>query len=459
MNEERSEEFVNEASEDMRGYSYTPNPAAYTAEPAAKPKKAVWKKILAGAVACLLLCGLAFGSGYLGVKAGYAHLEPVVINQISDASSVKESGEPNASTTVISTTGSMNAEQVASAVVPTVVAITTEQMTTSPFWGGSYVTGGAGSGVIISSDGYILTSAHVITGATSITVELQDGTKYPATVTGSYVDGDIAVVKIDATGLPAAKLGNSDSLVQGATVYAVGNPEGNFSGSISSGIVSALNRQIQVSVETGDNNGSGRGGFGSYYDYFFGGGFGTASKTITLDVLQYDAAISPGNSGGGLFNAKGELVGIVCAKSSDTDSEGLSFAVPSNIALDIAKSLISTGSYSKGGTASSGEQQTTNDNKAILGVQVVELTADQASRYGLSGAGVFIARIDAPSARSAGLEENDRIISVDGDMITTFDELKEALASHEPGDKVDVAVERDGKMRTFSVTLIENTNN
>ena len=446
--------------EEPRGYSYHPGPAASYGASNAKPKKAVWKKVLAGVLACLLVAGLGFGGGYLGVKAGYANLEPVVINQVSDSSSNTDTAkEPNATTTIISTAGQLNSEQIAAAVVPTVVAITTEKMTTSSFWGGSYVTGGAGSGVIVNSEGYILTSAHVITGATSITVELQDGTKYPATVTGSYVDGDIAVIKIDATGLPAAKLGNSDNLVQGATVYAVGNPEGNFSGSITQGIISALDRQIRVSVETGENNNSGRGGYGSYYEYFFGGGYGTATKTITLDVLQYDAAISPGNSGGGLFNAKGELVGIVCAKSSDTDSEGLSFAVPSNVALEVAQSLISTGSYAKGGTADAkdGNTETKNTNKAILGVQVVELTAEQAARYGFTNAGVYIATVTAESAAKAGLEANDRIISVDGDMVTTYDELKASLAGHEPGDKVDVAVERSGKMVTATVTLIPNT--
>ncbi|MBR5741563.1 MAG: trypsin-like peptidase domain-containing protein [Firmicutes bacterium] len=446
------------AEEAPRGYSYNPDPTVTYGEPSGpKAKKGVWKKVLAGVLACLLICGLAFGSGYLGVKAGYAKLEPVVITQVSDSN---DSKEPNATTTVISTTGQLTSEQVAATVVPSVVAITTEQMTTSSFWGGSYVTGGAGSGVILSSDGYILTSAHVITGATSITVELQDGTKYPATVTGSYIDGDIAVIKIDATGLPAAKLGNSDNLVQGATVYAVGNPEGNFSGSITEGIVSALNRQISVSVETGESGNNGRGSYGSYYDYFFGSSYGTRTKTITLDVIQYDAAISPGNSGGGLFNAKGELVGIVCAKSSDTDSEGLSFAVPSNIALEVAQSLISTGSYTKGGTASSGENaETKNTNRAILGVQVVELTAEQAARYGFTNAGVYIAEVSAQTARDAGLQANDRIISVDGDMITTYDELKDSLAGHDPGDKVEVAVERSGKMFTCEVTLIENTNN
>jgi len=450
-------------AEPIRGFSYNPDPTASYAAGSAKPKKSVWKKILAGALACVLVAGLAFGSGYLGVKAGYKNLGSVVINQVSDANGASGSTEPNATKTVISLTGQMTSEQVAAAVVPTVVAITTEKMTTNSFWGGSYVTGGAGSGVIVSADGYILTSAHVITGATSISVELQNGTKYPATVVGSYVDGDIAVIKIDATGLTAAKLGSSANLIQGEAVYAVGNPEGNFSGSITEGIVSALNRKISVSVETGEDSSSGRSGYGSYYDYFFGGGFASSrSKTITLDVIQHSAAISPGNSGGGLFNAKGELIGIVCAKSSDTSSEGLSFAVPIDTALEVAKSLISTGSYTKDGTASAGDANdsaSTNTNKAILGINVAELTAEEAAQYGFQNAGVYISRVTAESARRAGLSANDRIISLDGDMIATYDDLKAALADREPGEQVDVAVERGGKMLTVTVPLIENTNN
>jgi serine protease Do len=157
-----------------------------------------------------------------------------------------------------------------------------------------------------------------------------------ARLVGSYTNGDIAVIKIDKTGLQAAEIADSDKILQGETCYAVGNPEGRFSGSISDGIVSALDRTITVQVEESSGN---RGN--SLYDMFYGGG--TYVRNIQLDVLQMTAAVSPGNSGGALFNDRGQLIGIVSAKSSQTDSEGLGFAIPSNNAMEIASQLIANG--------------------------------------------------------------------------------------------------------------------
>lgn len=234
-------------------------------------------------------------------------------------------------TTKAATTSSKDASSISSKMTQSVVAITTENISRDNFWYGSQVSSGAGSGVIMSSDGYIITCAHVISGASTIKVTTSDNKTYNATVVGSYTDNDIAVIKINATNLKAATFANSDKLTQGQSTYAVGNPEGTFSDSITSGIVSALNRKISVQLDDDDTSSSNTGRFGQLY---------SSSKTITISVIQTDAAVSPGNSGGGLFNGNGDLIGIVNAKSSDTNSEGLGFAIPSNTALKIAKQLI-----------------------------------------------------------------------------------------------------------------------
>ena len=185
------------------------------------------------------------------------------------------------------------------------MAITTEQMVSTNTWfGGSYVQSGAGSGVIISQDGYIVTCAHVVSGANNITVQLADGTEYTATVVGQDSTSDVAVLKIEATGLTPAVIGDSDSLAVGETTIAVGNPLGTLSNTVTNGIVSALNREVTV-------------------------------QGNDMNLIQTSASISPGNSGGGLFNANGELIGIVNAKSSSSDAEGLGFAIPINTAMEM----------------------------------------------------------------------------------------------------------------------------
>jgi serine protease Do len=229
-----------------------------------------------------------------------------------------------------STTESLSGEEVASIISPSVVSITTEQVQSGQAWYGTYISSGAGSGVILSSDGYILTCAHVVDGADTITVTTSDGTEYDAEIVGSDTADDIAVLKIDATDLTAAVIGDSDEAQVGETVYADGNPGGTLSGTITEGIISALNREITVETDSGG--------------------------TITLDVIQTSAAVSPGNSGGGLFNDQGELIGIVCAKSSDTSDEGLGFAIPINTAISIAEDIVENGAYSVSDTTTTNTQ-------------------------------------------------------------------------------------------------------
>lgn len=387
-----------------------------------KPKKSsrLWiLGVLLAAAVIALLCG------YLGAQIANASQqeEKVVIQKVETSSQDGGSGSGS----------ELSAVDVVKAISPTVVSITTEQMELGQFWFGPQILSGAGSGVIISEDGYILTCAHVVSGADNIMVTTSDGTQYEAAVTGIYEDGDIAVLKIDANGLPAAVLGDSDQVQTGETVYAVGNPGGTLSGTVTDGIISATNRTITVAVE---NQGT-----QSYW--------GNGQRTISLEVLQTSAAVSPGNSGGGLFNGQGQLIGIVNAKSSGESQEGLGFAIPINTAQEIAEALINDGSYTAPNAASS--------NKAVLDITVMEVNSAMAQMSGRT-AGVYVQSVTEGGASDGKLEAGDRIISFNGSVVATIDELSTLMADCEPGQTAFVSVERDGQMVTAEIVLAENQN-
>ncbi len=297
-----------------------------------------------------------------------------------------------------------------------VVEITTESTTTNRFFGGSYVVSGAGSGVVITADGYIVTNNHVVAGVSSLTVTLSDGTKYPATLIGTDSKTDLAVIKIEATGLTPAVFGDSSALAVGDAVIAIGNPLGSLGGTVTDGIISALNRQITVD-----------------------------GKTMT--VLQTNAEINPGNSGGGLFNAYGELIGIVNAKSgsdgSETSIEGLGFAIPSNVVKEVALELMNNGYVS---------------GRVVLGVKVVEINdAQTAAQYGVDRAGVYIAEItDGLGAQRAGLEVGDCVVSINGVAVSSTSEISAELENFSVGDTVEVQVIRGGRMLSVDVELSES---
>ena len=245
--------------------------------------------------------------------------------------------------------------------------------------------------------------AHVISGANSIQVTTSDGVVYTATVVSSYEDGDIAVLKIEAEGLQTAVLGDSDKIQLAETVYAVGNPGGTLSGNITDGIISAKSRTISISIENG---------VGPY-------GLGINNRIVSLEVLQTNAAVSPGNSGGGLLNAQGELIGIVNAKSSGENQEGLGFAIPVNTVQEIA---------------------------------VVEI-APAAAHMNNREPGVYVQSVKEGGSSDGKLEVNDRFVSVNGYMIHTTAELSAQLAEHSPGDSVKLTVERNGRLEEMEVTL------
>ena len=370
-------------------------------------------KAARSAVALVLAAVMGFAGGYVGSQMNGSK---VVIQQVAPSSSSSSSGSDSSITSASASGSSLTTEQVADLVSPSVVVITTEQVVYSQWswYGQSQVESGAGSGVIISSDGYILTCAHVVSGASNITVSIGDK-DYPATLVGEDTTSDIAVVKVDATGLTPATVGNSDNLKVGESVMAVGNPLGELGGTVTSGIVSALNRSVSIQG---------------------------SSSVNTMSLIQMDASVSPGNSGGGLFNMNGELVGIVNAKSSDSDAEGLGFAIPVNDAVKVAQELLENG-YVTG--------------RPYLGISYFAVTdAQTAAQLGVNAYGVYIVEVvKGGPADKAGLQAGDRIVSVDGSEVATQSDLGTLMQNHKAGDTIEITVARGGQMQTVNVTLGE----
>ena len=399
--------------------SYSYSQPSYTA-PAEKKKKAEKKPKSASrgfvaaalAIAVLGSTALGFGGGYLlnqsqNNSGGSGSL---TIKQVADSNgSGSEDSTGNASsekTTAVSTS------DIVKKTANSVVEIATEGTATGTF-SRQYVTQGAGSGVIISEDGYIVTNHHVIEDTNKLTVTLRDGTEYEAKLIGSDEDNDIALLKIDATGLSAATFGNSSNLVVGDYVVAIGNPLGTLGGTVTDGIISALAREVTIE-----------------------------DKNLTL--LQTNAQISPGNSGGGLFNANGELVGIVNAKDSATEVEGIAFAIPINNVVDIIKDLKDYG-YVTG--------------KIDTGMEFVDINSyDTAFYYNVSQLGVYVLSVSEDSkAMEAGFKSGDLITAVGGKDVSSSADIEKALEGKKVGDKVTFTVSRGGKTTDIELELSEYT--
>lgn len=288
-------------------------PHAAGPAPFAPPPKKARKKMGAKAKTAALVTACCMGAGLFGF--GGAVAGNLLTQQLSGSSPVLYQGVPTQNTSAGGESGAVSS--VAAKAAPSVVAITTETM--QGYYGRvqQSVATGAGSGVILTADGYIATNNHVISGASKITVTLSDGTQYPATLVGTDSQNDLAVIKIEASGLQAAVLGSSSSLQVGDLAVAIGNPLGELGGTVTDGIISALDRSITVDGET-------------------------------MTLLQTSAAVNPGNSGGGLFDKNGELIGIVNAKSSGTGIEGLGFAIPIDTAKPILEQLMAGGGDGQG---------------------------------------------------------------------------------------------------------------
>ena len=387
------------------------------AQPPKKKKKFNGKRVARSAVALVLAAAMGFAGGFVGAKFGGSG--KVVIQQVAPSSTADSASGSDSSITAASSSGSsLTTEQVADLVSPSVVVITTEQVVYSQWswYGQNQVESGAGSGVIISSDGYILTCAHVVDGASTITVTIGDK-DYTATLVGEDTTSDIAVIKIDADGLTPATVGNSDSLKVGQSVMAVGNPLGELGGTVTGGMISALNRSVTIQG---------------------------SSSVNTMSLIQMDASVSPGNSGGGLFNMNGELIGIVNAKSSSSDAEGLGFAIPINDAIKVAQELLENG-YVTG--------------RPYLGITYLAVEdAQTAAQLGVNAYGVYVVEVvKGGPAEKAGLQTGDRIVSVDGTEIASKDDLGTLMQKHAAGDTLSITIAREGQMQTVNVTLGEKT--
>lgn len=365
-----------------------------------KEKRPITTKTLAVSMcACVLLSGVVgFGGGYLASKkqASSGNSNAVLYQSVS------HTGNGSAGNSV------MNISDVVANTSESVVEISTESVTMGSFMR-QYVSEGAGSGVIISNDGYILTNHHVIDGATKITVRTKDGSSYDASLIGSDKQTDLAVIKIKAKDLKAAVFGDSDKLVVGETAVAMGNPLGELGGTVTSGIISALDREIEM-----DNT--------------------------TMTLLQFDAAINPGNSGGGLFNAAGELIGIVNAKSSGTGIEGLGFAIPGNSAKKISEQLIKYG-YVKG--------------RVDMGFVAIDLTNMQnAIKYRISETGIYVKSV---TNQSSGLQSGDKLVKINDTEINTPSDYNNAVKSLNVGETVNITVKRNNKESVVKYVLTEQS--
>lgn len=313
------------------------------------------------------------------------------------------------------------AEKTVNAVVHVTTAVETRGMARSPleFFFGSpqgmqpqpRVQMGSGSGVILSEDGYIVTNNHVIDNAQKIEVVLNNGEEYSAEVVGADPNTDIALIKVNAKGLPYLTFSNSDDIRLGEWVLAVGNPF-NLTSTVTAGIVSAKSRSIGIIAE----------------------------QTAIESFIQTDAAVNPGNSGGALVNTRGELVGINSAISSRTGSyEGYSFAVPSNIVKKVVEDLLEFGTV----------------QRAFMGVNISDVNPRMVAELDLDvNNGVYIGGVSPNGAAAdAGIRKGDIIVAVNDRPITKSSELQELIGRKRPGDKVSVTVLRDGDQKRYSMEL------
>ena len=303
--------------------------------------------------------------------------------------------------------------QVYAQCVSSVVAISNQSVTTN-IYGQTSQTASSGSGFILSEDGYVVTNSHVVDGATKLTVITQDGKEYNAILIGQDASNDLAVLKVEATGLKAAKIGSSNKLIVGDQVVAIGNPLGELTNTLTVGYVSAKERSV-------------------------------TTEGSVINMLQTDAAINPGNSGGPLFNMNGEVVGITTAKFSGTTTsgatiEGVGFAIPIDDVAQKIDNLIDYGFVSP----------------AYLGVTVTDVSAEVADAYGIP-MGARIREADPQyAAYKGGIRANDIITAVGGHAVTNVNTLTQALLHYQPGDTVMVKVWRGGSVLDLQVTLDRN---
>ena len=401
----------NEGNVTGEGQYYTQTPL----EPQPPKKGNTGARITALVLSCALVGG-AMGFGGSALQNHLAAKDKDTDEESTQASVVYEGSRESSIINIaqIDTSKQMTPAEVYAQNVNSTVGIRTS--ITTNYWGYQTQSAAAGSGFILSADGYVLTNYHVVENSDSITVSLYNGEEYDATLVGCDQSNDIAVLKIDAEGLTPVVLGDSDNLNVGDQVVAIGNPLGELTFSLTTGAVSALNREV------------------------------TLSSNVTMDLIQTDCAINSGNSGGALFNLYGEVIGITNAKYSSSSSgseasiDNIGFAIPMNHVKNIVKSIIETGSITK----------------PYIGVTVTAVSSE-AQAYGLpTGAAVRSVEEDSPAAKG-GLEANDIITEVNGTTITSSSDLVSYVGEQAPGDELKLKVYRQGKTLDITVTIGEKT--
>lgn len=363
------------------------------------------RRIIFGFVLVLLCAAAAFGATWAAI---YVSSDDNILSSIT--------AETDGNT--ITTGDEENVASIAEKVSPSVVSIVTTVQSRDVF-GTSYGEG-AGTGIVVSKDGYIMTNNHVIDGASDVEIVMSDGTTYDdVTVIGNDPLNDVAFLKIEGVdNLTPATLGDSSSVRIGQRVVTIGNALGQYQNTVTSGIISGTGRPVTAS--SGD---------------------GTSTETLT-DLIQTDAAINSGNSGGPMVNAAGQVIGINTAVASDAN--GIGFAIPINATKGVLASVLENGAV----------------EKAYIGVQFTDITPDVASEYNLPvsrGAYVAVERGSAVAtngpADDAGIEDGDIIVSVDGKQVGEQGSLSSLIGEHRPGDTVELGVVRGDKELTISVTL------
>lgn len=384
-------------------------------------------------VVCMLITALLGGAmGGILMQGGRTQLQgaqnsptPAIEESAAPAAAAAGQAPSNNPVTQTVSDGEYTKAEIVQMAAPSIVGIDVEG-TATDWYGRSAITQGSGSGIIVSADGHIITNNHVVEGAKNIKVYLQDDTEYDAVLVGTDEKSDLAVIKIEAAGLTPVVMGDSDALVVGEDVVAIGNPLGELRGTATSGMVSALSRTITID-----------------------------DRAMTL--LQTDAAINPGNSGGGLFNARGELVGIINAKVASSSTEGLGFAIPVNNAKQVISDLMDLGYVS---------------GRAYLGVYTQNVAVqsdamDGKDNYGMDGLFDFgsmrevetrvqvVQIVLGGAAETAGIQDGDLILQVDDTVITTGTQLAQAISEYNAGDMATIKVQRDGQELDIPVTFKE----
>ncbi len=399
---------------DPNAESHTESAAGSTVEPAAEPvvtDTPVQPKKHHGGVGRVV--ALILSCAVISAACGFGGAILAQNGSRTGKTTVQQSNRTAANVSVKKVDGQtlMTPSEVYASTVNSVVSINCSAVSTNIF-GQQTESASSGSGFIYTADGYIVTNQHVVANASSINVTLYNGDTYPATLVGSDSDYDVAVLKIDAKDLPAVTLGSSTDVNVGDTVMAIGNPLGELTFSMSQGIVSCVNRAINV-------------------------------EGTPFNMIQVDASINPGNSGGPLMNLYGEVVGIVSAKYSsyaNTTVEGLGFAIPINDVQSIIKDIMENGSVG---------------NKAYMAITAGTMTQQMAAQYKINATeGVFVYSVeDGGAGDKAGLKLGDVITKLNDTQITSMEDLSAAKKGFKAGDTVTLTVLRDGKEITTQLTF------